>query len=1298
MKKRISTKWKALAVSMLTVLMCFVMCFSFAACGSTAPYIGDDGYWYVNGEKTEYKAQGEKGEPGDKGDKGDPGAKGDKGDKGDPGSSAEIGGRDDVYSPSADVTETLIQPKATRSGNIDAKGKFYSDYATHEEEQLANKELAIEIAAEGFTLLKNADNALPLRSEKKITVFGARSTNYVHSGGGSGSGTPNANGIAQSTVKGALENAGFSVNPKTIQMYERENASSELGMEYYTEAVTSTYKTYDDAALILFSRTGSEGGDLATHDVAGHSDPDDHYLQLTDNEEALIKHVKKYFPTQKIVVALNSSNVMQIPELIEEKTATNLGVDAVLWIGGPGNNGMEALGKILSGEVNPSGHTTDLWARDFKKAPTWTNSHDQTQHKNADGTRMEASFYHDGEATEFYTLQYREDIYMGYRYYETMATDMNAAEVGSGDKWYEETVLYPFGYGMSYTDFEWKLDNIAETATIDAANQTITMRVWVKNTGDVAGKDVVQVYYTAPYTKGEIEKASTNLVGFAKTDLLEPGEAQVVTVKFTAQEMASFDWNDANKNGFKGYELEAGDYVVSINRNSHEVVDSVTRTVSEDIKCETDYITGNKVEPIFVDKYTSVNDNLIENKISRANGLKQPEIATAEDRELTAEEYQRLKDQYSYRSYQDKPTDPWYVKEGGMPDNWTQATEHEEDYSDVELKLADMAGIPYNESRIVDGEVVVKNDANTEKWDEFMNQLTWTEMCDLIATGTGAIALPSIGKLADKSADGPVQEKGNPLGTLYPSAPILAATFNIDLAAEFGRAVGNDCIYSGVTCWLGPGLNTHRSPFTGRNFEYLSEDGMHAALIAENIIREVTAKGVLTYLKHFFLNDQEAHRMDEGGIATFATEQTMREIYLKPFEHVVKNGNCFAMMSSFNRVGYEVMATNWAAHRTLLRDEWGFTGAMVTDAWAKMYTSLDLLARAGDEQVLGQSSSFPENSLHYGEWSAADNCVKVAANAEAEDSKTYTVLSPTHYYAVRRSAQAVLYTRANSLANNNAYKGDAVILDANFSVGVAGSFTIKMPGFFDAEFSMSSDEMKKLPGGLKFDAASGTISGTVEDGFVGDYPVVVDVKCDGGRVSTDLTVNIHTADKWRSNGAGLRSDTITVKAGEEYDSVFDCPTYGYGTNVPDARNRHIFNWGVDAEGTKWSLNADRRFSDLIAKDRDDFVEYNEYNFEIWLDDTQLIEGGAAVHGLKFEHVKGTHYGSTQFTDEGSYEINTGARLYGTPDVGTYELKIVINAPWCGSKFGASSLYPPQFGAGWVEFEKTLTLVVEDAGV
>ncbi len=1150
------------------------------------------------------------------------------------------------------IEETEVEVTGTTTGDLSADGQYYTDYMTLADEQQAAKKVAVQIAEEGDVLLKNDNDALPLASyETNVTLFGMHSINLITAGGGSGSGTTGNNGITPSTLESALTDAGFSVNPSTLSLYETYEAigsiNNELPLDYYTGSVVASYYAYSHAAIVTISREGTENKDLETNNVEDHADPNEHTLQLDDNEKALIKHVKENF--DKVIVLINSSNIMQIPELAEEKTDSNYGVDAILWIGGVGNNGVDAVGSILNGSVNPSGHTSDLWSADFTKDPTFTNFGFDTQNIDENGDRMDASYYdEEGNMTNYTQVEYREGIYLGYKYYETRATDQ-----ADGEEWYQENVLYPFGYGLSYTTFDWEWDGVEDNLVIDKANQTVTVKVKVTNTGDVAGKDVVQVYFSAPYTSGEIEKASTNLVNFAKTNILEPGESETVTVQFVAQDMASFDWDDSNNNGFKGYELEAGNYTISANRDSHTPVLTTTRVIEDDILCQTDYQTGAEISPIFVDEFDSTNESLLENSISRADGLDQPEPASLEDRTLDDETLAEYDAQDTYDHYQESDSDPWHVSSTGIPDNWTQ---EETDNYNNEIMLADMSGIDYQDIKIEDGQVVTGTDEGSKKWDEFMNQLTYEDLANIVSgdnkSGPGIAAMSTIGKVVDNYADGPVQISG---GTLFPSAPILAATFNVELAEQKGRLVGNEAIFLGLSQWAGPAMNTHRSPFSGRNFEYYSEDGYHAARFAEYEIKGAVSKGLITYVKHFFLNDQESYRADYGGVFTWATEQAMREIYLKPFEYAIKAGSMGAM-SSFNRIGKQVTATSYAVHQYLLRDEWGSKADVCTDAWAKDYVPVNLMAVAGSDQLLGQSSSYSKNALDHGTWNASKNVVEV------DDGNGGTMESQTLYAGLRIRAQRALYNRANSTTVQNGVTSDQVI-DVYLNRDVSNNVQITLPTTNDISVTLADGE--SMPDGLSL-VNGNVVSGTPTT--EASYEVNVNLTVDGW-VTSEAVLNIHVRSAMQLNGESIDSTAetnATLTSGEYTELTIDTPSLAYGTTV---NSRLIVNW-YTYDFTNYNRDEDKTAADLITIDESlvtDPEDRHEYGYSYT---------GNLPTGLQWEEVYTTWQG---LSNRGSYEVVDHILLSGTPtETGTFEFTVTLYAPttmyfsgWLFASFGCS---------------------------
>ena len=1150
------------------------------------------------------------------------------------------------------VTETEVEATGTETGDLSAKGKFYSDYTSLANEQQAAKELAINIAAEGDVLLKNADSALPLSQyENHVTCFGIATVDMTTAGGGSGAGTTGNNGIAFTGIVDSLEDVGMQVNPATVQLYNTykqiqggtktaDNNLLEMPMSEYTSSTIASYYGYNDAAIITLHRTGAENKDLATCKVDGHSNEDDHYLMLDDNEKALIHHVKNYF--KKVIVVINSSNILEATELAEEKTDSNLGVDAILWVGGVGNNGAMAIGKILSGEVNPSGHTSDIWSKDFKKDPSFTNFGWQNQNKDSNGDRMNATLYDkDGKATNYTETEYREGIYNGYRYYETKATDTGGT---SGEQWYKDNVLYPFGYGLSYTSFEWQWFGIKKEATISNERQTITAKVKVTNTGSVAGKDVVQLYYSAPYTKGGIEKASNNLVNFGKTKMLNPGESDIVEIQFVAQDMASFDYNDKNNNGFTGYELEAGDYTITANRDSHTPVLSMTRKVNEGIKISKDYKTGKEIKTIFSndDDYKSTKDALENNTISRADegGLSQPKPASVADRTLTEEEKALLDDQDVYNHYELQESDPWYVS--SVPSTWDQ----DKEVTGSHLNLADMSGVDYEDLSIADdGTVVEGTDAGSKKWTQFMNELSWEDMVNIVSgdakSGPGMTSIDVINKDEDNYKDGPVQISG---GTLFPSAPILSATYNTELGEKMGRMVGNEAIYLGLSQWAGPAMNTHRSPFSGRNFEYYSQDGFHAARFAAAVVKGAVSKGLITYCKHFFLNDQESYRADYGGVLTFANEQVIREQYLKPFEYAVKYGGSMGLMSSFNRIGYAVTAESYAIHQYLLRDEWDSKADVCTDAWAKDYVPVNLMAYAGSDQLLGQSKGYPHNAMDHGTWDAATKMVKTKSSSTATTDDTP---NPSLYFGVRRKAQRALYTRANSTTvKNGAVAGQkfTVVLET----GVTNSEVITSE---DIQFTLDSDSQTLLAAeGLSFSNGK-VISGkpTAEKTLTLKATTAQDNWISS---SAEITVEIRSAIHVDGTAMTTGKSAATYKADQAMSMKVDIPALAYFNEVPNGGsawgmtvNGLIVNAYHDPDDGTWKQrDEDKTASDIITIDVNKADAKREYDYKF----TNLPAGLTAT-----KHTK-TVVGKA---NKGSYDVVDYYTLDGTLAAGTYTVDV-----------------------------------------
>ncbi|MDR2505164.1 MAG: glycoside hydrolase family 3 C-terminal domain-containing protein, partial [Oscillospiraceae bacterium] len=736
----------------------------------------------------------------------------------------------------------------------------------------------------------------------------------------------------------------------------------------FDSSLRNTYQDYNDAAIVVVSRIGGEGFDIprtmATDftyaaAVPGASSPADHYLELDVNEKAMIEEAKANF--EKVIVVLNVGTTMELGELKEDDD-----IDAILWVGFPGSTGIMALGEILlgrtlSGEpISPSGHTTDTWAADFTKDPTWFN------------TGVYASRYGnryltpDGETSGFAFVNYDEGIYVGYRYYETRAYEEDKKAGAIKDAWYNDNVVYPFGYGLSYTDFtrDAAFENSADSIT---DGDVITAVVKVTNVGAHSGRDVVQLYYSAPYTEGGIEKPYVVLGDFKKTDNLKPGESQTVRLSIPVKDMKSYDYADANNNGFAGYELEHGEYTLFVGTNAHAFTAEKTFTLKDDwlLRTVADADVTNRFDDvsagIFGDKtYTSY--------VSRSDfeGTLPQNYLSDESRTLTTE-LQEILEQSIKRAYKGSDEgQPWQIDESAMP----QAAP-----VNAGLSLRDMLS---DENGSYTGTVSFDD----PRWETLLNEISLDEMKLLVGYGafrTNAVAGVDgiVAKPMTNDSDGPsgftsFLSESVVYGTcFYQAECVMAATWNVDLAYKMGEMVGEEALvgnerddgtpYSG---WYAPAVNIHRSPFSGRNWEYYSEDGLLSGKFAAQTIQGALKKGVYTYAKHFAINDQETDR-EFNGILVWANEQSMREIYLKPFELAVTEGGARGMMTSFNRLGLTWAGGSYPLLTSVLRDEWGFRGMVVTDYSMNRYTYVDMMIRAGGDLFLTQDSktfSMPDDA------------------------------------------------------------------------------------------------------------------------------------------------------------------------------------------------------------------------------------------------------------------------------------------------------------------------------------------------
>lgn len=816
-----------------------------------------------------------------------------------------------------------------------------------EENVASATQLCEDIADEGIVLLDN-DGTLPMAKNSKLNVFGWASTNPCYGGTGSGA---LSDAYPTVTLLEGLTNAGFELNTElsdfytsyradrpVVGMFSQDWTLPEPEAAQYTDEMMNNAKAFSDTAMVVITRVGGEGADLPT-DVsqvtydAGHSyndfEPGDHYLQLSKTEKDMIDLVCKNF--DKVVVVYNGANAMELGWVKDYSQ-----IKSVIWCAGTGQSGFNALGSILCGDVNPSGRTIDTFVYDLTQTPT-ANNFGNFNYTNMD--EFKANSF--GADTIPAFVNYVEGIYVGYKFYETAAAE------GLID--YDKTVVYPFGRGLSYTTFTQTLNSVTE------ADGTITVDVTVTNTGSASGKEVVEVYYNPPYTNGGIEKASANLIGFAKTSELAPGASENVTVTFKAEDMASYDTY-----GKGCYVLEKGDYVISINADSHTVLDSKVYNVASDIVYDASNKRESDVE-VADNKFDFAEGNVT--YLSRADGFANYAEATAApaDFELPA---------------QAKAT--FYNNSNWNPEDFNNADDVAPTTGAKNgLKLKDMVGVDYNDAQ----------------WDAFLDQLTVSDMDSLIALGGfQSVDVSSIGKVQAIDCDGPASINNNftKQGSIgFPSAVMIAATWNTDLAHDFGTSIGKMADDMNVSGWYAPAMNIHRSAFAGRNFEYYSEDGVLSGIMAANAIMGSQEQGVYAFMKHFALNDQETNRT--SMLCTWSTEQAIREIYLKPFEKCIKDADCHAVMSAFNYIGTTYAGSCPELLIDVLRGEWGFVGMVLTDYYGVYgYQDADRLIRNG-----------------------GDFCL---VNYDTETNHLTDTTSATALVSARQACKNILYTVANSRA------------------------------------------------------------------------------------------------------------------------------------------------------------------------------------------------------------------------------------------------------------------------------------------
>lgn len=782
------------------------------------------------------------------------------------------------------VNMICFGPMATLIGLATGNGTLSDE--TNEEAA----EVAEEIMEDGIVLLKN-ESLLPLNETKKLNIFGWESINPAYGGAGSG-GINDLYDIV--SLNQGLENAGFSINQELVDFYNNYGADNpemsiqkqswtlpEPPVDTYDDELIKSAKEYSDVAVVVLSRKAGEGHNDIPMDVKkaaydNNSDEYDdfpegeHYLQLSQTERDMVDMVCSNF--DNVIVIYNGANQFELGFADEYPQ-----IKSVVWCPGTGNVGFNALGKVFSGEVNPSGKTPDTFIYDMTTAPWWNNA-EKTEYTNLADMAVEGMNAGTAQVYAPAFTNYVEGIYVGYKYYET------AAQEGAID--YDKTVQYPFGYGLSYTEFEQKMGELEEK------DGQISVDVEVTNTGDAAGKDVVEVYYKSPYTNGGIEKSSANLIEFAKTDLLQPGESQIVTVTFSIEDMASYDENNA-----KAYVLEKGDYIISINSDSHTVLDQKTYTADADVvyKGENKRASDDTAATnVFEDAKGDVT------YLSRADHFANYEEATVAP--ASAELGEPYVSEYHLNSNFDKTT--YLNDEDVMPTTG----------ADNGLTLADMRDADYDDPR----------------WEKLLDQLTVDEMANMIAmAGYQTAAMDSVGKVATLDFDGPAAINNNftGVGSIgFPIEVVVASTWNKELAQAWGECMGKMSQEMGAEGWYAPGMNTHRTAFGARNYEYFSEDGVLAGNMGAKAVEGARKYGVYSYIKHFALYEGNAKM-----VSVWSNEQAIREIYLKPFEISVKQGGANAVMVSWSFLGDKWTGESSNLMNTVLRDEWGFRGMALTD-------------------------------------------------------------------------------------------------------------------------------------------------------------------------------------------------------------------------------------------------------------------------------------------------------------------------------------------------------------------------------